>query len=172
MQCCAAVRTTYRKQQTPQLWMVGRSVDSFVLWSYPIWVQCLNNFVTVCVVVVVDVQVGCCGWVVVVLVVLFVGVALYFIHFIGFFSSVLSVIETSTCLYKVGKISDKCYGVSCKLNNRAQRVVSLQRQPKLKLWVIRDSKVKWQPTQKYRVAVFVGVNFYLSLYVFFHCFWV
>ena len=80
-----------------------------------------------------DVHVGCCGWVVVVLVVLFVGVALYFIHFIGFFSSVLSVIETSTCLYKVGKISDKCYGVSCKLNNRAQRVVSLQRQPKLKL---------------------------------------
>ena len=69
----------------------------------------------------------------VVLVVLFVGVALYFIHFIGFFSSVLSVIETSTCPYKVGKISGKCYGVSCKLNNRAQRVVSLQRQPKLKL---------------------------------------
>ena len=70
---------------------------------------------------------------VVVLVVLFVGVALYFIHFIGFFSSVLSVIETSTCLYKIGEISGKCYGVSSKLNNRAQSVVSLQRQPKLKL---------------------------------------
>ena len=145
MQCCAAVRTTYRRKQTPQLWMVRRSVDSFVLWSYPIWVQCLNNFVTVCVVVVlvvVDVHVGCCGWVVVVLVVLFVGVALYFIHFIGFFSSVLSVIETSTCLYKIGEISGKCYGVSSKLNNRAQSVVSLQRQPKLKLWVIRNSRVK------------------------------
>ena len=144
VQCCAVVRTTYRKQQTPQLWTVGRSVDSFVLWSYPIWV-CLNNFVTVCVVVVlvvVDVHFGCCGWVVVVLVVLFVGVALYFIHFIRFFSSVLSVIETSTCLYRIGKISGKCYGVSCKLSNRAQSVVSLQRQPKLKLWVIRDSKVK------------------------------
>ena len=145
MQCCAAVRTTYRRKQTPQLWMVRRSVDSFVLWSYPIWVQCLNNFVTVCVVVVlvvVDVHVGCCGWLVVVLVVLFVGVALYFIHFIGFFSSVLSVIETSTCLYKIGEISGKCYGVSSKLNNRAQSVVSLQRQPKLKLWVIRNSRVK------------------------------
>ena len=145
MQCCAAVRTTYRKKQTPQLWMVRRSVDSFVLWSYPIWVQCLNNFVTVCVVVVlvvVDVHVGCCGWLVVVLVVLFVGVALYFIHFIGFFSSVLSVIETSTCLYKIGEISGNCYGVSSKLNNRAQSVVSLQRQPKLKLWVIRNSRVK------------------------------
>ena len=23
----------------------GRGADSFVLWSYPIWVQCLNNFV-------------------------------------------------------------------------------------------------------------------------------
>ena len=47
MQCCAAVRATYRKQQTPQLWMEGRGrgVDSFVLWSYPVWAQCLNNFV-------------------------------------------------------------------------------------------------------------------------------
>ena len=26
----------------------GRAVDSFVLWSYPIWVQCLNNFVAGC----------------------------------------------------------------------------------------------------------------------------
>ena len=45
MQCCADVWTTYRKQQTPQLWMEGqgRGVDFFVLWSYPIWVQCLNN---------------------------------------------------------------------------------------------------------------------------------
>ena len=27
----------------------GRAVDSFALWSYPIWVQCLNNFVADCV---------------------------------------------------------------------------------------------------------------------------
>ena len=26
----------------------GKGVDSFVLWSYPIWVQCLNNFVADC----------------------------------------------------------------------------------------------------------------------------
>ena len=26
----------------------GRSVDSYVVWSYPIWVQCLNNFVADC----------------------------------------------------------------------------------------------------------------------------
>ena len=26
----------------------GRGVDSYVLWSYPIWVQCLNNFVADC----------------------------------------------------------------------------------------------------------------------------
>ena len=47
MQCFAAFRATCRKQQTPQLWSEGkrRSVDCFVLWSYPIWVQCLNNFV-------------------------------------------------------------------------------------------------------------------------------
>ena len=39
MQFCAGVRDTYRKQQTPQLWMEGRGrgVDSFVLWSYPTW---------------------------------------------------------------------------------------------------------------------------------------
>ena len=50
MQCCAAVRATYRKQQTPQIWMegTGMSFDSFVLWSYPIWVQCINNFVADC----------------------------------------------------------------------------------------------------------------------------
>ena len=44
MQCCAAVRATYRKQQVPQIWMEGSGVgvDSFVLWRYPI---CLNNFV-------------------------------------------------------------------------------------------------------------------------------
>ena len=42
---CADVCATNRKQQTPQLWMEGqgRGVDFFVLWSYPIWVQCLNN---------------------------------------------------------------------------------------------------------------------------------
>ena len=26
----------------------GRGVDSYVLWGYPIWVQCLNNFVADC----------------------------------------------------------------------------------------------------------------------------
>ena len=26
----------------------GNGADSFVLWFYPIWVQCLNNFVTDC----------------------------------------------------------------------------------------------------------------------------
>ena len=37
MQCCAVVRATCRKQQTPQLWMEGRgrSVDSFVPWNRP-----------------------------------------------------------------------------------------------------------------------------------------
>ena len=37
MQCCAVVRATCRKQQTPQLWMEGRgrSVDSFVPWNHP-----------------------------------------------------------------------------------------------------------------------------------------
>ena len=52
MQCCATVRATYRKQQTPQLWMdstaQGRGVDYFVPWSYPIWEQRLNNFVANC----------------------------------------------------------------------------------------------------------------------------
>ena len=28
----------------------GRGVDSFVLWSYPIWIQCLNKFVAILVV--------------------------------------------------------------------------------------------------------------------------
>ena len=32
--CCATVRAS-----------CGRGVDCFVLWSNPIWVQCLNNFV-------------------------------------------------------------------------------------------------------------------------------
>ena len=53
MQYCAAHRATYnRKQQkTPTLNNAtgrGKGVDSFVLWSYPIWVQCLNNFVADC----------------------------------------------------------------------------------------------------------------------------
>ena len=49
MQCCVTVQATFRKQQTLQLWMEGteRGVDSFVLWSYPIWV-CLNNFASDC----------------------------------------------------------------------------------------------------------------------------
>ena len=50
MQCCTAVWATYRKQQTHHLWIEGTGggggVDSFGLRSYPIWVQCLNNFVT------------------------------------------------------------------------------------------------------------------------------
>ena len=47
MQSSAAVRATSRKQQIPQLWMVGRGrgVDCFVLWTYPIWEQCPNTFV-------------------------------------------------------------------------------------------------------------------------------
>ena len=50
MQHCADVRATYRKQQTPHLWMEGqgRDEDSFALWSYPIWVRCLNDFVANC----------------------------------------------------------------------------------------------------------------------------
>ena len=45
MQCCAAVRATFRNNKPPNFeWRrQGRGVDSFVLWSYPIWVQCLNN---------------------------------------------------------------------------------------------------------------------------------
>ena len=50
--CCAAVQATCRKQQTPQLWMEGRGrrrgVNCFVLRSYPIWGQGLNNFVSDC----------------------------------------------------------------------------------------------------------------------------
>ena len=49
-QCCATVWATCTKQQTPQLWMEGRrrTVNCFVLWSYPVWGQCFNNFVTDC----------------------------------------------------------------------------------------------------------------------------
>ena len=49
-QCCATVWATCTKQQTPQLWMEGRrrAVNCFVLWSYPVWGQCFNNFVTDC----------------------------------------------------------------------------------------------------------------------------
>ena len=47
MQCSATVRATCRKQKTPQLWMEGRGrVEGG--WSYPVWVQCLNNFVLDC----------------------------------------------------------------------------------------------------------------------------
>ena len=46
VQCCAT------NTPTPQLWMEwggeGRGAGCFVLWSYPIWVQCLNNFVADC----------------------------------------------------------------------------------------------------------------------------
>ena len=49
-QCCATVWATCTKQQTPQLWIEGRrrAVNCFVLWSYPVWGQCFNNFVTDC----------------------------------------------------------------------------------------------------------------------------
>ena len=49
-QCCATVWATCTKQQTPQLWMEGRrrAVNCFVLWSYPVWGQYFNNFVTDC----------------------------------------------------------------------------------------------------------------------------
>ena len=49
-QCRATVWATCTKQQTPQLWMEGRrrAVNCFVLWSYPVWGQCFNNFVTDC----------------------------------------------------------------------------------------------------------------------------
>ena len=45
MQCCAAVRATFRNNKPPNFeWRrQGRGVDYFVLWSYPIWVQCLND---------------------------------------------------------------------------------------------------------------------------------
>ena len=51
MQCSADVRATYRKKNKhPKFeWKgQGRGADSFVLWSYPIWAQCLNNFVADC----------------------------------------------------------------------------------------------------------------------------
>ena len=50
MQCCADVRATYRKRKHPnfECRRPGRGADSFVLLSYPIWVQCLNNFVSDC----------------------------------------------------------------------------------------------------------------------------
>ena len=50
-QCSADVRATYRKKNKhPSFeWRgQGRGADSIVLWSYPIWVQCLNNFVSDC----------------------------------------------------------------------------------------------------------------------------
>ena len=38
-----------KRTNTPIKWRgQGRGVYSFVLWSYPIWVQCLNNFVGDC----------------------------------------------------------------------------------------------------------------------------
>ena len=49
-QCCATLWATCTKQQTPPLWMEGRrrAVNCFVLWSYPVWGQYFNNFVTDC----------------------------------------------------------------------------------------------------------------------------
>ena len=50
MQCCATIRATFRKQETSQLWMEGTGEGCRFLCfrSYPIWVQCLNNFVADC----------------------------------------------------------------------------------------------------------------------------
>ena len=50
MQCCATVRATFRKQETSQLWMegTGEGCGFLCFRSYPIWVQCLNNFVADC----------------------------------------------------------------------------------------------------------------------------
>ena len=50
MQCCATVRATFRKQETSQLWIegTGEGCGFLCFWSYPIWVQCLNNFVVDC----------------------------------------------------------------------------------------------------------------------------
>ena len=50
MQCCATVRATFRKQETSQLSMegTGEGCGFLCFWSYPIWVQCLNNFVAYC----------------------------------------------------------------------------------------------------------------------------
>ena len=50
MQCCATVRATFRKQETSQLWMegTGEGCGFLCFWSYPVWVQCLNNFVVDC----------------------------------------------------------------------------------------------------------------------------
>ena len=50
MQCCATVRATFRKQETSQLWMegTGEGCGFLCFWSYPIWVQCLNNFFADC----------------------------------------------------------------------------------------------------------------------------
>ena len=51
MQCCADVRATYienNKHQNFEWRGQGRAVVYFVLCSYPIWVQCLNNFVADC----------------------------------------------------------------------------------------------------------------------------
>ena len=50
MQCCAAVQAASKKNNKHLNfdWRgQGRGVDSFHLLSYPIWVQCLNNFVTI-----------------------------------------------------------------------------------------------------------------------------
>ena len=49
MQCCTAVRASWRKQQRPQLGMEGRGEVWHVFLSEdPIWGQCLDNFVSDC----------------------------------------------------------------------------------------------------------------------------
>ena len=48
MQCCADVWATYienNKHHNFEWRGQGEGVDYFVLYSYPIWLQCLNNFV-------------------------------------------------------------------------------------------------------------------------------
>ena len=43
--CCSSY--VQKTTNTPTLNCVGgKGVHSFVFWSYPIWVQCLNNFIT------------------------------------------------------------------------------------------------------------------------------
>ena len=47
MQCCADVRLPIENNRHPNFeWRgQGTGADSFVLQTYPVWIQCLNNFV-------------------------------------------------------------------------------------------------------------------------------
>ena len=51
MQCCARCLSYLQKtNKHPNFERrgQGRGADSFVSWRYPIWIQCLNNFVADC----------------------------------------------------------------------------------------------------------------------------